>query len=39
MDRQHICTVTDVNAALQQPHLRAHEALLKQQQARSGEKT
>ncbi|WP_426319512.1 ExeA family protein [Pseudoduganella sp. R-43] len=38
MDRQRICTVTHVNAALQQPHWRSHEALLKQQQARSGEK-
>lgn len=31
MDRQRICTVSHVNAALQQPHWRSHEALLKQQ--------
>lgn len=33
MDRQRICTVSHVNVALQQPHWRSHEALLKQQQA------
>ena len=31
MDRQRICTVSHVNVALQQPHWRSHEALLKQQ--------
>jgi type II secretory pathway predicted ATPase ExeA len=31
MDRERICTVSHVNAALQQPHWRSHEALLKQQ--------
>lgn len=31
LDRQRICTVVHVNAALQQPHWRSHEALLKQQ--------
>ena len=31
LDRQRICTVSHVNAALQQPHWRSHEALLKQQ--------
>jgi MSHA biogenesis protein MshM len=30
-DHQRICTVSHVNAALQQPHWRSHEALLKQQ--------
>jgi len=30
-DRQRICTVSHVNVALQQPHWRSHEALLKQQ--------
>lgn len=29
--QQRICTVSHVNAALQQPHWRSHEALLKQQ--------
>jgi type II secretory pathway predicted ATPase ExeA len=33
MDRQRICTVSHVNMALQQPHWRSHEALLKQQVA------
>ena len=31
MDRQRICAVSHVNAALLQPHWRSHEALLKQQ--------
>ena len=31
IDKQRICTVSHVNAALQQPHWRSHEALLKQQ--------
>lgn len=31
LDRQRICTVNHVNQALQQPHWRSHEALLKQQ--------
>ena len=31
MEQQRICTVSHVNAALQQPHWRSHEALLKQQ--------
>lgn len=31
LDHQRICTVSHVNAALQQPHWRSHEALLKQQ--------
>lgn len=31
LDHQRICTVAHVNAALQQPHWRSHEALLKQQ--------
>ena len=31
MDRQRICTVSHVNVALQQPHWRSHEALLKAQ--------
>ena len=31
LDRQRICSVSHVNAALQQPHWRSHEALLKQQ--------
>lgn len=31
LDRQRICTVSHVNAALLQPHWRSHEALLKQQ--------
>lgn len=31
MDSQRICTVSHVNVALQQPHWRSHEALLKQQ--------
>jgi MSHA biogenesis protein MshM len=31
LDQQRICTVSHVNAALQQPHWRSHEALLKQQ--------
>jgi type II secretory pathway predicted ATPase ExeA len=31
LDRQRICTVAHVNAALLQPHWRSHEALLKQQ--------
>jgi MSHA biogenesis protein MshM len=31
MDRQRICSVSHVNVALQQPHWRSHEALLKQQ--------
>jgi MSHA biogenesis protein MshM len=31
MDKQRICTVSHVNVALQQPHWRSHEALLKQQ--------
>ncbi len=35
LDRQRICTVSHVNAALQQPHWRSHEALLKQQQVKS----
>lgn len=30
-DQQRICTVAHVNTALQQPHWRSHEALLKQQ--------
>ena len=30
-DRQRLCTVSHVNAALLQPHWRSHEALLKQQ--------
>jgi len=34
MDRQRICTVSHVNVALQQPHWRSHEALLKQQQVK-----
>jgi MSHA biogenesis protein MshM len=35
MDRQRICTVSHVNVALQQPHWRSHEALLKQQPVKS----
>jgi type II secretory pathway predicted ATPase ExeA len=31
LDRERICTVSHVNAALLQPHWRSHEALLKQQ--------
>ena len=31
LDRQRICTITQVNRALSQPHWRSHEALLKQQ--------
>ncbi len=31
LDHQRICTLSHVNAALQQPHWRSHEALLKQQ--------
>jgi MSHA biogenesis protein MshM len=31
LDHQRICTVSHVNVALQQPHWRSHEALLKQQ--------
>lgn len=31
MDAQRICSVSHVNVALQQPHWRSHEALLKQQ--------
>jgi phage FluMu protein gp41 len=31
LDRQRICAVSHVNAALLQPHWRSHEALLKQQ--------
>jgi type II secretory pathway predicted ATPase ExeA len=31
LDHQRICPVSHVNAALQQPHWRSHEALLKQQ--------
>lgn len=31
LDRQRICSVSHVNAALMQPHWRSHEALLKQQ--------
>lgn len=31
LDRQRICTVSHVNAALLQPHWRSHEALLRQQ--------
>ena len=31
LDNQRICTVSHVNAALQQPHWRSHEALVKQQ--------
>ena len=31
LDHQRICTVAHVNQALQQPHWRSHEALLKQQ--------
>ncbi|XVJ69166.1 MAG: AAA family ATPase [Rhizobacter sp.] len=31
MDKQRICTVSHVNAALLQPHWRSHEALIKQQ--------
>lgn len=31
LDRQRLCTVSHVNVALQQPHWRSHEALLKQQ--------
>ena len=31
LDHQRLCTVSHVNAALQQPHWRSHEALLKQQ--------
>lgn len=31
MDGQRICSVSHVNVALQQPHWRSHEALLKQQ--------
>lgn len=31
LDRQRLCTVSHVNAALLQPHWRSHEALLKQQ--------
>jgi MSHA biogenesis protein MshM len=31
LDHQRICTVSHVNSALQQPHWRSHEALLKQQ--------
>ena len=31
LDEQRICTVSHVNAALQQPHWRSHEALLRQQ--------
>lgn len=31
LDHQRICTVAHVNAALQQPHWRSHEALCKQQ--------
>ena len=34
LERQRICTVSHVNSALQQPHWRSHEALLKQQPAR-----
>jgi MSHA biogenesis protein MshM len=29
--QQRICTISHVNAALQQPHWRSHEALIKQQ--------
>jgi MSHA biogenesis protein MshM len=31
MEQQRICTIAHVNMALQQPHWRSHEALLKQQ--------
>jgi len=31
LEQQRICTVSHVNVALQQPHWRSHEALLKQQ--------
>lgn len=31
LDHQRICSVSHVNSALQQPHWRSHEALLKQQ--------
>ena len=36
LDHQRICTVTHVNAALQQPHWRSHEALIKQQVTAKG---
>lgn len=36
IDHQRICTVSHVNAALQQPHWRSHEALLKQQVKSNG---
>lgn len=35
LDRQRICGVSHVNAALTQPHWRSHEALLKQQASAS----
>jgi len=35
LERQRICTVSHVNVALQQPHWRSHEALVKQQQVKS----
>jgi len=34
-DGKRMCTTTHVNAALQQPHWRSHEALLKQQTSSS----
>lgn len=36
LDHQRICTVSHVNSALQQPHWRSHEALLKQQVKSNG---
>lgn len=36
LDHQRICTVSHVNAALQQPHWRSHEALIKQQVKSNG---
>lgn len=39
LDRQRICTVAHVNAALVQPHWRSHEALLKRQHAKANRGT
>ena len=39
LDQQRICTVSHVNTALQQPHWRSHEALLKQQVKPQGVKS
>lgn len=36
LDQQRICTVSHVNTALQQPHWRSHDALLKQQVKSNG---